>query len=238
MRRNTETPNNPEQRCFDFREAVICEPGSSDPDEQPTSEGEEWIGGSNSAVRDDAWLTERVRLLWENHFADAPRGYPIVTRFGIRARYRFGSIAARKGQTIILVNRLFAHEFVPAYVVDATLGHELAHYVHGFGSGLPKLYADAHRGGVVDQELERRGLGTVGLRADQWREQHWSAFYERQCADLVAQRAARGNDAQSLWRALLERGDVRTEGDLRARLTPIQRQLQPYSAGKTPILTV
>ncbi len=116
-------------------------------------------------VRDAEWLAERVRLLWENHFADVPTGFPITTRFGTRAQYRFGSISAQNGKTLILLNRLFADPFVPTFVVDATLAHELAHYAHGFGSGLPRLYAHAHRGGVVDKELEKRGLGELSARA-------------------------------------------------------------------------
>src|SRR5205814_1734563 len=82
-------------------------------------------------------------------FPDVQQGYPITTRFGIRARNRFGSIGAQDKKTIIMVNRLFADPCVPTFVVDGTLVHELAHYAHGFGSGLPKLYSDPHRGGVV-----------------------------------------------------------------------------------------
>ena len=88
--------------------------------------------------RTDAWLTERVRLLREHHFADVPQGYPIVTRFSTRAKYRLGCICARNSTALIQVNRLYADPFVPVYVVDGTLAHELAHYAHGFGSGLPQ----------------------------------------------------------------------------------------------------
>ena len=35
--------------------------------------------------RDNAWLAERLRLLWDMHFADVPVGYPITTQFGTRA---------------------------------------------------------------------------------------------------------------------------------------------------------
>jgi hypothetical protein len=170
-------------------------------------------------VRDETWLAERVRLLWEMHFADVPKGFPITTRFGTRARYRFGSIAARNGRTVITINQLFADSFVPTYVIDGTLAHELAHYAHGFGSGLPRLHTHAHRGGVVDQELEKRGLGELDRKAAQWREACWEAFYAARCGDLTARRASREEVTTARWDALLTRSDCRTETELLGRLT-------------------
>ncbi len=171
-----------------------------------------------SCLRDDAWLADRASLLRQVHFADVPQGFPITTRFGIRARNRFGSIGARSGQTIILVNRLFADPFVPAFVVDGTLAHELAHYAHGYGSGLPLLYKDPHRGGVVDKDLERRGLGETNLKAEQWRKLNWDIFYKERCADLDARRTARKSSVDFRWDTVLARPGNRTELDLAARL--------------------
>jgi hypothetical protein len=186
-------------------------------DETAETEREGAAGNAGDGFRDDSWLTARVRLLREIHFADVPQGYPIVTRFGTRARYRFGSIAARNRQTIILINRLFADPYVPTFVVDGTLAHELAHYAHGFGSGLPRLYRDAHRGGVVDKELEKRGLGEVNARAEQWRKIYWDVFYDAQCDDLVARRASRTDEATARWQAFLMQPDRRTPTELQAR---------------------
>ena len=174
--------------------------------------------GSESGLRDDDWLADHVSLLRRIHFADVPQGYPITTRFGIRARNRFGSIGARSGQTIILVNRLFADPFVPTFVVAGTLAHELAHYAHGYGSGLPLLYRDPHRGGVVDKELERRGLGETNQKADQWRKMNWDSFYQQRCADLDAGRNARKESLEQRWNAQLTRAGSRSESELRARL--------------------
>ncbi len=174
-----------------------------------------------SMARDESWLAERVALLIQNHFADVPRGYPIVTRFGSRAQYRFGSIAARSGRAIILVNRLFADPSVPVYVVDGTLAHELAHYAHGYGSGLPKLYADPHRGGVVERELEQRGLGEIDRRADQWREAHWDAYYRSACGDVVARKEARGKASDEYWSWVLEKPGNRREIVLTAHLVAL-----------------
>jgi hypothetical protein len=175
--------------------------------------------GAVQALRDDDWLAERVRLLMHIHFADVPQGYPIATRFGIRARNRFGSIGAQARQTIILVNRLFADPFVPIYVVDGTLAHELAHYAHGYGSGLPLLHRDPHRGGVVDKELDRRGLGEINRNAEQWRAAHWDAFYQLRCADLDARRAARQETTDRRWNDFLAQPGGRAEQSLRSTLS-------------------
>lgn len=178
-----------------------------------------------TARRDNAWLEERLRLLWEMHFSDVPVGFPIVVAFGTRAKYRFGSIMARDGKSLITVNRLFTDPFVPVYVVDGTLVHELAHYVHGFGSGLPRLYRHPHRGGVIDKELEKRGLGELDRKAGQWREAHWDAFYARCCEDLTARRSCREDDVTARWVALLMRPDFRTEAELHGRLTLLAGRL-------------
>jgi len=178
-----------------------------------------------TAWRDDAWLAERLRLLWDMHFADVPVGYPITTRFGTRAQYRFGSISARNGQTLIAINQLFADPFVPSYVVDATLAHELAHYAHGFNSGLPRLHRHAHRGGVVDNELEKRGLGELSAKAEQWREAHWDAFYAARCSDLLARHTARSDQASRAWERFLMQPDRRLEAELQGRLTLLAPRL-------------
>lgn len=167
--------------------------------------------------RTDAWLGDRITLLRRLHFADVAEGYPIVSRFGIRARNRFGSIGARDGKTIILVNRLFADTAVPEFVVDGTLAHELAHYAHGFGSGLPRIHADPHRGGVVDRELERRGLAETLLRSEEWRKVHWDAFYQSRCSDLIENRVEREACVTAQWDRLLNHPNGRTEAALRTR---------------------
>jgi hypothetical protein len=187
--------------------------------------------------RNDRWLTERIQLLRENHFADMPQGYPIVTGFSTRAKYRLGCICARDGRALIQVNRLYADPFVPVYVVDGTLAHELAHYAHGFGSGLPRVYEHAHRGGVVDKELERRGLGPLYIRAEQWRKTHWDTFYHARCGDIVAKQTAQQEDTESRWNAFLSAPGRRTLADIQARHALIATRLAPY-ASRVPLFTV
>lgn len=176
-------------------------------------------------VRDNAWLAERVRLLRENHFADVPQGYPIVTRFASRAKYRLGCICARSGAAHITVNQLYADEAVPIYVIDGTLAHELAHYAHGFGSGLPQVHKHAHRGGVVDKELEKRGLGEVNARAEEWRKANWDMLYTARCGDIVERKTAQMSDTDRLWEEFLSRTDCRTLAELQIRLQKIAAKM-------------
>lgn len=190
-----------------------------------------------NTVRDNEWLTERVRLLHENHFADVPQGYPILTRFSTRARYRLGCIAARDNTAVIQVNSLYADPFVPVYVVDGTLAHELAHYAHGFGSGLPRLHEHAHRGGVVDKELEKRGLGPLYLRADQWRKRYWDAFYQSRCGDLVERQTAQQAVASTCWNRYLADPSRRPLADLQARHALLATRLA-HTAPRVPLLAV
>src|SRR6266700_2137874 len=93
-----------------------------------------------SPLRDNEWLEGRLKLLWGKYYSDAPAGLPIEVRFGRPAQYRFGSIRQKGDTCQIYMNPLFAHPDVPDYVIDATMVHELAHYVHGYGSGLTKLH--------------------------------------------------------------------------------------------------
>ncbi len=177
-------------------------------------------------MRTVAWLGERVQLLRENHYADVPQGHPIETRWGSRARYRFGSIAARNGVCVILANQLFADERVPVYVVDETLAHELAHYAHGYGSGLPRLYSHPHRGGIIEAELRKRGLGELHDKAEVWRKTQWEAFYLSQCDDLTAKRDIQKTVQELRWATVLDKPGNRTLADLEARHAQILHALK------------
>ncbi len=186
------------------------------------------------STRDEIWLRERVKLLREVHFADVASGYPIITRFGLRAKNRFGSIEAKKGQSIITMNRLFSHPQVPEYVVDATIAHELAHYAHGYGSGLPKLHDNPHRGGVVDKELDKRGLGELRQKAESWRETHWHTFYQTQCGDIVSRKSQISDLSEDRWRTFIERPGNRNEAELNKRLQFLMQHMNlSFTEGKS-----
>ena len=182
------------------------------PDPELTEEDEGQLAGEG--LRSEEWLRERLDTIIRVHYPDLPTGYPIVIRYGNRARYRFGSIAARNGKSIILINRLFSLPEVPPYVVDETIAHELAHYVHGFGSGLPRKYADPHRGGVVDKELARRGLAKVEEASTHWRKANWEALYNRYCPDLSFKKEVVGAVTDQAWATVTRSPNARTQEEL------------------------
>lgn len=171
--------------------------------------------------RNDAWLQEFVDRVRTTYFADVPHAYPIVAKFGRRAHRRFGSIGARNRQSVLRVNGLLADPQVPLYVVEAVVAHELAHYAHGFGSGLDRRYKAPHRGGVVDAELEQRGLGTTLRAAKMWIEQEWEAFYLQRCVDLVKQAQQRQQGAAERWLRFFAAENRRTLAEIEALIFQI-----------------
>lgn len=176
---------------------------------------------SERPFRDDRWLEARLRHLWDTYYRDVAPGYPIQVRFGRRARYRFGSIFSRHQTCFIRVNALFAHPDVPEHVVDATLAHELAHYVHGYDSGLRKLHMNPHRGGVVDAEMKKRGCFFLEEEASVWRKTVWPTFYREQSGESLLRRAAREARARDRWAVYLNTPGFRTETGLQARLAEL-----------------
>ncbi len=184
----------------------------------------------SARLRDNGWLESRLRHLWDQYYFDAPIGYPIEAKFGRPARYRYGSICNVGRKCRILVNGLFAHPDVPEFVVDATLAHELAHYVHGYGSGLPKLHSHPHRGGVIDKEMAKRGCLFLEEQAGPWRRDNWQTFYESQAGELLARQTEAQRKRDGAWTAYLSQDGFRSEDSLRRRF----RQLSALFGLETP----
>ncbi len=115
---------------------------------------------SKSAVRDNHWLISRLDHIWSNYFPDIPQKNKVFIKFGREAKYRFGSIRMpyKDQNTYILINGMFRDSKYPSEIVDHTIAHELVHYAQGFSSPHPKMHAYPHRGGVIDKELNQRGL--------------------------------------------------------------------------------
>ncbi len=172
-------------------------------------------------TRDEEWLQNRFRGIWISYYSDTPAGYPISVQFGRPARYRFGSICAHGKNCRILINGLFSDPEVPDFVVDATIAHELAHYVHGYGSGLPKLHAHPHRGGVIDKEMAKRGCLFLEDKASAWRKANWAGFYALKCTEAAMQTAARNTRAAEQWDAYLKTPGFRAESQLQSHLSRI-----------------
>lgn len=126
------------------------------------------------SLRDHAWLGDRLNRLWTKHFNELPRESTLVIRFGTKARQRLGSIKRRHNQTIITVTEYYRWPFVPDFVVDETIAHELVHYSHGFESPLPRLYRYPHEGNIVHRELAKRGLSLTRRDARRWLKTNWS----------------------------------------------------------------
>ena len=145
--------------------------------------------------RDNAWLEQLMYELWEDHFNDIPRTNLVLVKFGKRAKRQLGSIKWVRGSTkvkgilrkrydevnkqddkrvtLITITSLFKSSKVPQYVVKATIAHEMIHYAHGFFSPLKQVYNHPHKGGLVREEMQKRGLLNLYRRSKRWLKENW-----------------------------------------------------------------
>lgn len=112
-------------------------------------------------LRDNKWLLFRLEEIWSQYFFDIKQTNKVYISFGGRAKYRFGSIRLNleDKSSLITVSGKFQDLKIPEEIVNHTIAHELVHYAHGFSSPYPRLHQHPHRGGVIDRELNERGLG-------------------------------------------------------------------------------
>lgn len=82
-------------------------------------------------------------------------------------------------ETEITINSHFKDAIIPEYVIDAVIGHELCHYVHGFSSPLPQLARHPHKGGIVNNEMSERGMGELEKKQKRWIKQHWVEYLKK-----------------------------------------------------------
>ena len=127
-------------------------------------------------------LYDILEHLWQRYFSDVPRVNLVEIAYGQPWKRRLGLIrlSLDNTRTFIGVNTLLRLPDVPECVLLTTIAHEMAHYAHGFGSPLPRLFEHPHAGNVVERELARRGLGHIAQQCDEWIDTEWFAFYERQ----------------------------------------------------------
>lgn len=141
-------------------------------------------------MRDNEWLENRMEYIQRKHFADAKIDNALLIRFGRRAMRVLGSIRKNpersildklsgKFDTQIIINGHFRDENIPEYVIDAVIGHELCHYIHGFSSPLPQLARHPHKGGIVNYEMAKRGLGDLELEQKKWIKGNWLAYLRK-----------------------------------------------------------
>lgn len=142
-------------------------------------------------LRDEKWLFSKLDQVWDKYFFDVMQENDVKILWGRRARNRLGSIKqsfskkevlsplkkqASHPITIITINALFKDKKIPEFVVISTIAHELAHYAHGFSSPLEQKYLNPHAGGVIDKEMDKRGLRETRILAKKWLKENWRNY--------------------------------------------------------------
>ena len=87
-------------------------------------------------------------------------------------------IQDEKSVSVITITKYFQKEDIPEFVITSTIAHELCHYTHGFNSPLPKQFRHPHQGGIVNKEMDKRGLRDIRLKTGKWLKDNWSQYIE------------------------------------------------------------
>lgn len=124
----------------------------------------------SQSKRDDKWLLCRLDNLWSDYFTDVTQDNQVFIKFGRYSKLRLGSIRLEKtsNRSYITISGMFKDETIAEEVIDHTIAHELCHYAHGFSSPKPRLHKYPHHGGVINQELVERGLGSLVKAYKAW----------------------------------------------------------------------
>src|SRR5258708_13931961 len=86
--------------------------------------------------------------IWQTYFADVPRVNQVEIAYARPRKRRLGVIQLEDNITRIGVNGLLQLQELPEYILITTIGHELTHYAHAFGSPLPRLHPHPPPNGV------------------------------------------------------------------------------------------
>ncbi len=150
------------------------------------ADGQQYTVSSHSIHEKYSYVTgERdvkiyLNSIWRRYFSDVPRKNEVQIAYGSAWKTRLGMIRMTLDETtsFISVNVLLQRPAVPEYLLVTTIAHELAHYAHGFGSPLPRLYSHPHAHNVVNKELAKRGLKEYVQLSDKWIDTCWFEFYQ------------------------------------------------------------
>lgn len=137
--------------------------------------------------RNNLWLEAKLEQIIEIYFRDINFANTLSIHFSKRSRRQLGCIAKKyphstlkrlRGDFIseIRINGHFRDPAIPDYVVEGTIIHELCHYAHGFSSPLPQQSRYPHQGGIVKQEMIKRGAGDIYLAEKKWLKHHWQDY--------------------------------------------------------------
>ncbi len=130
-------------------------------------------------MRDDEWLQQRLDQIWLLLFPEVERKNRVIIRWHGKWKNKFGHIKMlRSKETEIVINAYFKDERIPEGVIDATIAHELIHYMHGFQSPHKQQYKHPHAGGIVTRELKRRGFGHVMALEREFIKNKWLPIYK------------------------------------------------------------
>jgi hypothetical protein len=123
-----------------------------------------------------------LETIWQRYFSDVQCKNEVQIAYCSPWKTRLGMIRMTVDETLsfIGVNALLQHSTVPEYLLVTTIAHELVHYAHGFGSPLPRLYTHPHANNVVNRELAKRGLEEYVQLSDEWIDNYWFAFYQKE----------------------------------------------------------
>lgn len=152
-------------------------------------------------MRNSFWLQTQLQSLLDGPFSDLELLNKLTIHWGRKAGRRFGSIKMSRDKKVseITINGLFQNEEVPEQIVQATIAHELTHYVHGFSSPHPKKYAHPHAGGIIEREFKKRGLSLLSAYEKQWTKNNWPTFLKA-AFPARAQRSVRRRRRMNLFR--------------------------------------
>lgn len=154
--------------------------------------------------RSHVWLQEQLTIIWNTHFSDVERLNRVTIMWGGTARTRLGSITAKGGSfdkpdhSLIRINALLRDERIPQSVVWQTIGHELAHYTHGFCSPHPRKFDHPHRGNVIEKELIARNMEDVYRESEAWLKKNWHAHVASTIGPKIRKRRNYGTKPVSL----------------------------------------